>query len=218
MPKTASDILWLLLIVGLIALVWEIVRNPTSAITTYLRMQFMKLIGWVEREEKIIVADVETDASKLAAAISALVHKHVAAAPPIPVPVIPAPAPVPTPAQPPAINVQALIDAAEKAIQDWLAPAIDYTKVTAAELTALFKEDLACSATTYLDYVTGAVTYPSGGAPDPNSRLQGKFLSSLEGGPVPTEAERAYVGYRDESAGGISAHFFIGADGTVTAR
>lgn len=110
-------------------------------------------------------------------------------------------------------SVMAINAAAQAKIAAWLAPAIDWTKVTADELMALMRQMTASVGTTTMDYVTGAVaTIPAGGVVNPNFAAQGAFLR----GEPTTESQRAYVGYNN--ADGIWAHFKIGPDGTLVAQ
>lgn len=204
-----------LIFVALGTLVYETIRNPTSAVVTYLRMQFLKAIGWVETEA------------------AAVFHKTPAA--PVAAPPVPAQSPVSVtinhapvtqtntlPGQTGAGNfttpgvagvigdaatVTAIIAAAQAKIAAWLAPAIDWTKVTATELNMLM---VTFTGTTLLDYATGAVTtIPAGITPSANFEIQGRVLRSEP----TTESERAFVGYNN--AAGIWAHFKIGPDGTL---
>lgn len=203
-----------LAVFGAAALIFNVHKyglDPTLA-------AIMKALGIAE---KAVVVDAESIATK----VEGLFTKHTAAvvaavktaAPPAPVPVPPVAA-VPLAGA----ALQDAIEKAEAAIQAWLAPAINYALVSAAELTAIYKAAIGASNVTYMDYTTGAISFPNGGSPSPNFAIQGKFLTAWlhpgAGFPMPTESERAYVGYNDTSAGSISAHFIVAADGTVTAR
>ena len=129
---------------------------------------------------------------------------------------IPAPVITTTPGVPGQIgdspSTAAINAAAQAKIAAWLAPAIDWTKVTASDLMALMAQMTASTGTTTMDYVTGAVaTIPPGGIANPNFAAQGAFLR----GEPTTESQRAYVGANNQD--GIWAHFRVGPDGTLVA-
>lgn len=112
-----------------------------------------------------------------------------------------------------------IIHDAQAKIAAWLAPKPDWTKVTAAELTVLYQQDIATAGvTTFLDYANGAVsTLPVNSTPSPNFVAQGAFLR----GEKTTESQRAFVGYngtdvttQDE----IVWHFDVDVNGIATPR
>ena len=113
-------------------------------------------------------------------------------------PALPAYPPAPVPVK----DGQAIIKA-------WGAPAIDWAKTTAAELSAIYALAQTRGPTTSLDYATGNVTWQGGQNPDPNFEIQGRVVRGLP----TTETERAYVWYNN--ADGIDAHFTTGAGGVT---
>jgi hypothetical protein len=120
--------------------------------------------------------------------------------------------------------VAAVIAAAKAKIAAWGAAAIDWTQVTAAQLTALYKLAISANPNTLLDYTTGLVTVVDGngvvipnGIPSPNFEIQGRVLRGV----ATTEAERAFVFHNNVQGtdpDSINARFTGAADGTQTAR
>lgn len=121
--------------------------------------------------------------------------------------VVPAPAPAA-----PVLSADDYYRIGVAKIATWLAPVVDWTKVTVDELAAIYRHAKLATGVSTLHYDTGLVTWQGGDAPAPNFEIQSRVLRGL-----PTsETERAYVGYNN--ADGIGMHFVVAADGSVTPR
>lgn len=117
------------------------------------------------------------------------------------------------------------ITAGQAKINAWGVPAIDWTKVTAAELTAIYQTAIRAmvGTTTMLDYATGRVWVVDAvgnevlGVPQPNFEIQGRVIRGV----TTTESERAYVWHNNiiqTDVDSLNNKFLVDNVGKVTAR
>ena len=191
-----------LLYVAAGALVFGFVHSNTEAVTAWLRQAGVKLARWLVglfRKSAPLPAPPPPISTALRPSAQVSIGSTAS---------VPAIDPASTPSE------LAIIAAGQAKIAAWLKPAIDWTKVTAGELTTLYQQQLATAGvTTWLRFPDGEITTdPPNRVPSPNFQIQSFVLKGI----ATTESERAYVGYND--ANGIGLRFAVSVAGVVTPR